>query len=309
VTEVTTREVEANGLRFAYLEAGEGPLVILLHGFPDNAWTWEFQLRALGNAGYRAVAPFLRGYPPTEIPVDGRYEAPVLANDLASLVCALSDDPAYVVGHDWGAVMAYAAMAFERECVARAVVLAGNHPQLFAGFFSSPELIQLNFHQWFFQLEGYAEAATRADELALIDHLWRFWSPHLDAREHVAQVKRETLAHDGAVEAALAYYRALLRLPASDPKAAEIFFARTRVPTLQIFGADDPIARPFESEDACFVAAHRSVRIGGAGHFVHQERPGPVIDLILAWLENRSTNGRESKKGDRHEQYQRRAPR
>jgi pimeloyl-ACP methyl ester carboxylesterase len=177
-------------------------------------------------------------------------------------------------------------------------------PQLFARLFDSPELIQQNFHQWFFQLEGYAEAATRADELALIDHLWHFWSPHLDAREHVARVKRDTLARDGAIEAALCYYRALLRLPASDPQAAEIFFAPTRVPTLQIFGAADPIARPFETEDACFVAPHHSVSMSGAGHFVHQERPEPMADLILAWLDNRSTDEPESQKGDRNDWYQ-----
>src|SRR3954451_22130917 len=91
--------IRANDLDFAYLEAGEGPLVLLLHGFPDDAWTWSHQLPALAAAGYRAVAPFLRGYAPPSIPADGRYDATALAGDVAALVEALGDGPAFVVGN------------------------------------------------------------------------------------------------------------------------------------------------------------------------------------------------------------------
>ena len=97
--------VEANGLTFRYLEEGEGPLVLLLHGFPDNAMTWDRVMPGLADAGYRAVAPFMRGYPPSEIPADGRYDAAALAGDVAALIDALNDGrPAFVMGHDWGAI-------------------------------------------------------------------------------------------------------------------------------------------------------------------------------------------------------------
>src|SRR5919112_1132686 len=95
--------VHANGIEFGYLEAGEGPLVLLLHGFPDDAHTWSAQMDGLAGAGYRAVAPFMRGYPPTGPAPDGRYDAEVLGADVAGLVEALGDgSPAFVVGHDWG---------------------------------------------------------------------------------------------------------------------------------------------------------------------------------------------------------------
>ena len=76
--------IHANGLRFAYLEQGDGPLVMLLHGFPDTAHTWSHQMQPLAAAGYRVVAPFLRGYPPTEIPIDGYYDKATLASDIAA---------------------------------------------------------------------------------------------------------------------------------------------------------------------------------------------------------------------------------
>ena len=81
--------IHANGLKFAYLEQGDGPLVMLLHGFPDTAHTWSHQMQALAAAGYRVVAPFLRGYPPTEIPSDGYYDKATLASDIAALIEAL----------------------------------------------------------------------------------------------------------------------------------------------------------------------------------------------------------------------------
>jgi pimeloyl-ACP methyl ester carboxylesterase len=299
---ITKGQLDANGLRFAFLEAGEGPVVVLLHGFPDNAWTWEAQLASLADAGYRAVAPFLRGYPPTAIPADGRYDAPTLAADLAGLVHALGGAPAHVVGHDWGAVMAYAGMAFEPEVVRRSVVLAVNHPQRFASLFSSPQLIHRNFHQWFFQLDGYAEAAARANDLALIDYLWRFWSPDLEDEVHLERVKRETLAEPGGVEAALSYYRALLTLPAVDQASAETLFQPVATPTLQIFGEADPLAQPTPGEEACFSGDHEQEILGGVGHFLQRERPEEVTSLILEWFDRRHAKAAEIGRGGRDDQ-------
>ena len=106
--------ITANGLQFSYLEAGpaNGPLALCLHGFPDSAHTWRYLLPELGNAGFHAVAPFLRGYAPTEIPTDGRYQVGALARDANALHEALGGkDDAVIIGHDWGALTAYAAVA------------------------------------------------------------------------------------------------------------------------------------------------------------------------------------------------------
>src|SRR5881396_3267060 len=112
--------VQANGITFTYLEEGEGRLVLLLHGFPDNAATWDRVMPSLVDAGYRTVAPFMRGYPPTAIPSDARYDAAALADDVAGLVDALSPgEPAFVVGHDWGAMATCSAVALQPDKIRR----------------------------------------------------------------------------------------------------------------------------------------------------------------------------------------------
>src|SRR3972149_3445828 len=108
--EFKSGSVRANGIGVHYLEAGTGPLVLCLHGFPDHARSFRFQLPALAKAGFRAVAPYLRGYAPTDVPANGPSQAAARARDAAALLDALSPgEPAYVFGHDWGALAAYGA--------------------------------------------------------------------------------------------------------------------------------------------------------------------------------------------------------
>src|SRR6188768_370834 len=102
------RYVEANGLRFAYLEEGEGPLVLLLHGFPDTARTWDSLRTRIAATGRRAVSPFMRGYHPTQIPVKDTHQE-TLGRDALALITALGHREAVIVGHDWGASAAYVA--------------------------------------------------------------------------------------------------------------------------------------------------------------------------------------------------------
>ena len=108
-SEFATGVVDANGLTFHYLEAGEGPTVLALHGFPDHARSYRHQLTALAKAGYRGVAPYMRGYAPTEIPDDGYFGIRTLAQDAVALADALSDEPIVLMGHDWGAAAAHTA--------------------------------------------------------------------------------------------------------------------------------------------------------------------------------------------------------
>src|SRR3984957_20217788 len=110
--------ITANGLAFAYFEAGpaDGPLALCLHGFPDSAHTWRFLLPELAAAGFHAVAPFLRGYAPTAIPADGCYQIGALVRDANALHAALGGgDDAVIIGHDWGALTAYGAVAHQPE--------------------------------------------------------------------------------------------------------------------------------------------------------------------------------------------------
>jgi pimeloyl-ACP methyl ester carboxylesterase len=284
--------VQANGIEFAFLEAGEGPLVLLLHGFPDNPWTWESQVQALSENGYRAVAPFMRGYPPTQAAPDGRYDVDALAADVDGLVRALGDRPAYVMGNDWGAIATYAAMALHPDAIRRAVVINVGHPATFLTTLLHPRQVHHIFHFWFFQLGEIASNAVRANDMAFVDYLWEYWSgPGHEDREHIARVKRETLAPDGAVEAGLAYYPALLNLLTTHPQIAERIQGRTSVPTLTIFGDADPPRALSEGEHVHFDAGYRFELVEGAGHFVHRERPEEVNRLVLEWLGSGDQDG------------------
>src|SRR6266404_3844551 len=118
----------ANGLRFGYYEDGAGPLVLLFHGFPDTPHTWCEAQAHLAVAGYRVVAPFMRGYPPTEAPTDGDYSSLKLGGDVLSLIEALGENRAIVIGHDWGAFAAYAAANLNPKRIRKLVTIAFPHP-------------------------------------------------------------------------------------------------------------------------------------------------------------------------------------
>ena len=148
-------KVAANGVRFVCLHAGDpsGPLALCLHGFPDTAHTWRHLLPRLAEAGYHAVAPFMRGYAPTEVPADGRYQSGVLGVDANALHEALGgDDRAVLVGHDWGAAGVYAAATLEpsrwRKVVAMSVPTANAVP---VAFLTQPQQLKLSWYMFFFQ--------------------------------------------------------------------------------------------------------------------------------------------------------------
>jgi pimeloyl-ACP methyl ester carboxylesterase len=281
--EIQEGTIEANGLRFAFLEAGDGPLVLLLHGFPDNAWTWERQIPALAYAGYRVVAPFLRGYPPTEIPQE-TFDTEDVAWDVIGLIKSFGEEPAHVVGHDWGALAAFNAAALDPTSVESAVAIGVGHPRTAIDIFKSPSQIHYSFHIWFFQLEGFAEFALRENNYALVDYLWSHWSSQPVDEEHLERVKR-TLAPPGAIEAALGYYRGLVRIPTQKPEFLATVTKPLKVPTLVVFGSDDPAQKISEGEEENYEGPYRRVLVEGAGHFVHREQPAEVTRILIDWIE------------------------
>lgn len=274
--------VEANGLRFAFLEAGSGPLVLLLHGFPDNAWTWDQQIPALARNGYRAVAPFLRGYPPTEIPSEP-FDTEEVARDVLALIKALGNGSAYVVGHDWGALATFNAAALDPTLITRATAIGVGHPKTAVEIFKSPLHLHYSFHIWLFQLEGFAEFALRANDNALIDYLWNHWSSQPVDGKHLTRVK-ETLRQPGAIEAALNYYRGLVKIPSQKPQFFERVTQPTKVPMLVLYGSDDPAQKISEGGTEYYEGPYRRVIVQRAGHFVHRERPGETTRLLLEWI-------------------------
>ena len=281
-------EITANGLRFAYLEQGEGPLVLLLHGFPDNAYSWEHQMPVLAEAGYRVVAPFLRGYPPTGIPTGGYFDLATLATDIKCLIEALNaGQPSYLVGQDWGAAISYAVLAAYPEWVERAVILAVPHPtEVRRTIRRSPKHALRSFHWFLFQLPWLPEALCRANNFVFIEFLWKLWSPAYDDRTHVAQIKR-MLAQPAAMEATLAYYRAMMNPNKADPALADIA-ARlgnpTTTPTRAVCGARDMRKEMLGRQQYLFDGPYEWGIVEGAGHFLHREKPAEVSASIIDWL-------------------------
>jgi pimeloyl-ACP methyl ester carboxylesterase len=274
--------VNANGLDFAYLEAGppDGPLALCLHGFPDSAPTWNALLTALGDAGFHAVAPWLRGYAPTQIPGDGAYGVGSLEDDANALHDALGgDERAVIVGHDWGAIATYgiavSAPAKWRRVVTMAVPPGG---ALGMGFLSYAQL-KRSWYMFFFQ-NALAETAVSMNDLAFIDGLWADWSPGFDGSAHLPAVK-DALRDPANLAAALGYYRAMWG-GSGQPGTA----GTPTQPVLYLHGRDDGcLGVELVDNAAMFLSADSRVEIlDDCGHFLQVEQPDLVNKLVVDWV-------------------------
>ena len=288
---ITEGQVEANGLTFGYLTAGEGPLALCLHGFPDSAWGWRHLLPELADAGFRAVAPFLRGYAPTEIPADGLYQSGAIASDAIALHEALGGDgDAVLIGHDWGALATYGAAAHAPERWKRVVVAAVPPPATVANAFFSYDQLQRSWYMFFFQ-SALADMAVPMNDLAFIDRLWADWSPgYADASEDLANVKN-CLRDPANLTAALGYYRATLGAGARSPEYDAVEAAGSAPltqPTLYLHGATDGCMGAELIDDTVLASLpHPDSQVeivADAGHFLQLEQPKTVNHLITTFL-------------------------
>lgn len=282
------RFIEANGLRHGYLSEGDGPLVLLLHGFPDHAPTLGHLMAALAESGYRAVAPYLRGYAPTDPAPDGCYMTCAAADDAAALIDALGGGRAHLVGHDWGAAVSYGVAARFPERVASLVTMALPHPAAFGAALLGGRYDQLrrSWYMFFFQMAGLAEAVVTADGFRFLDRLWADWSPGYRRPAAEKAALDATFSQPGVVQAALGWYRAALNPAHQDPSRAADQAAMAGpvpVPTLTVFGADDGCISPdlARGTEALFPGGLRLEVLERAGHFCHLERPEEVSRLVL----------------------------
>jgi pimeloyl-ACP methyl ester carboxylesterase len=285
---------EANGLHFRALTAGQGPLALLLHGFPDTPHTFSKLIPALADAGYLVVAPWMRGYAPTQVPADPFTPVAVLVQDAAGMVDALSGPlgagDAVVIGHDWGALAAYGAAVLCGPKVQRVVGCAVGHPAPFMqAMMTNYAQQKRSWYMFFFQLP-LADIAVPQNDFAFLERLWREWSPGFEPpKELLAQV-RASLSAPGALETALGYYRATFSaapLPAALAEIQDrILSTPIESPTLYLHGERDGCigAELVQGMEAFFTGGFEAHVIPDVGHFLHLEAPEEVNRRILNFL-------------------------
>lgn len=281
----------ANGrLQFTATAMGSGPLVILIHGFPDTRASFAAQLPALAAAGFRAVAVSIRGYEPASQPADGDYRVTALANDVIAWIDALGDSRAHLIGHDWGATIAFAATALAPERIASLSVLAVPHPARFAEAYLADPAQQARSAYILDFMAPDADATITAKDSAYLDQLWRAWSPGWRFGAEDITPMRRAMTQPGVATAALSYYRQALDTASDAGMAAQALMAGPfAVPTLGMTGDEDCCisADVFEAamQPTDFPAGLRVERINGAGHFLHREAPDLVNTLLIDWLQ------------------------
>lgn len=291
MTELSQRHLTANGVDFALLETGSpsGPLALCLHGFPDTPWGFEPLLHALADAGFHAVAPFMRGYAPTEVPADGRYQTGVLAADALALHDALGGSgDAVLVGHDWGALGGYGAAGADPDRWARVAFAAVPPAAISSTFLFDYDHLKQRFWYQFFLCNPLADFVVPMNDLEFIERLWADWSPGFDGTTPVGRVK-EAIGEPANLNAAITYYRHTLGLVDQDPALAELqdlCFAVPPQPMLYLHGVDDGCMPCPEASAVAALLPEGSevVLVDDAGHFLQYEQPTRFADAIVAFV-------------------------
>jgi pimeloyl-ACP methyl ester carboxylesterase len=284
----THREGRVNGIRLHWVEQGEGPLVVLLHGFPEFWYAWRHQIPALAAAGFRAVAPDLRGYNLSDKPRGvSAYRIEALLSDLDGLITRLGEGPgkarAHVVGHDWGGAIAWYAPLFHPERLLSLTLLNAPHPLAFRRELrSSAAQRKKSSYVFLFQLPWLPERRIRARNYAILGKMLRRdpVTPGAFSDDDI-RLYTEALSRPGALTAAVNYYRAALRFP---PRAR----GRTwpaGLKTLLVWGERDRYLGPglLEGLDR-WVPNLTVVRIPEASHWVQNDAPERVNELLIRFL-------------------------
>ena len=263
--------IEVDGVGLEVSSVGTGPAVLLLHGFPDTHELWRHQVPALHAAGFRTIAPDLRGFGASDKP--GSYGVGAHVGDMVGLLDRLEVSVAHVVGHDWGAGIGWVLAALAPDRVRSLAALSVGHPTAFArGGLGQREK---SWYMLLFQFEGVAEQWLSADDFANL----REWSGHPDADAVVAR-----LASPEALTAALGIYRA--SVPPSSFVAPPPSLPPVTAPTLGVWSSGDRflLEGPMVASEAYVAGPWTYARVEDAGHWMQLDRPSAVNELLVDFL-------------------------
>ncbi|WP_049890377.1 alpha/beta fold hydrolase [Natronorubrum sulfidifaciens] len=279
--ESTVRHV--NGVELHVVEAGDddGPLVVLLHGFPEYWYGWHRHLEALVDAGYRVLVPDQRGYNRSEKPTGVRaYRIQECSRDIAALISSTGRDQAHVVGHDWGGMVAWDLALREPSVIDRLGIVNAPHPTVFRQHLrSSPEQLRRSWYVFWFQLPWLPERTLRVGDYRLLESALRGTAAPGAFSEQDLEQYRAAWHADGALTGMLNWYRAAARYPPTPPRK------RVETPTLLVWGEDDTALTPalaIDSDLRC--STSRLELLPETSHWVQHERPERLSDLLLEWL-------------------------
>jgi pimeloyl-ACP methyl ester carboxylesterase len=281
--ELEDRFVTVDGVRLHYVEAGEGPLVVLLHGFPEFWWSWRRQIPALAAAGFRVVAVDQRGYAQSDRPPHWRdYRMERLAADVAGLIEALGEERAHVIGHDWGAAVAWAVATLHPERVERVAILNVPHPERMEhALRTSPRQVLHSWYMFFFQIPWLPERLMRLGGRRTLERAYADARPGAFTAEDLARYEQALLG-PGGLKGPIDYYRAALRRTPSSNRA---LYRPIPAPVLVIWGEQDRfLGAGLADPDPRLVPDVRVVRLPQASHWVQHDEPAEVNRLLLEFL-------------------------
>jgi epoxide hydrolase 4 len=274
-TELREGYADVGDVKLHYVEAGDGPLIVLLHGFPEFWFGWRLQIAPLAAAGFRVVAPDTRGYNLSSRPGDvAAYTADKLATDIRGLIRELGAESAMLVGHDWGGSIAWTMAMNHPEVVDRLAILDAAHPRRLNEGLRHPSQLRRSWYFFFFQPPGLPERIVRARH-------WRFFRNFLrDARPAYTkdEIDRyvEAWSQPGAATGMINYYRAAVRKQSPEIRPIS-------APTLVIWGQRDRYLGPHLAEPHHDDVPNldRVERLPDASHWIHHDEPERVTQLLI----------------------------
>ena len=265
--------VDAGGVGIEYQVTGQGRPVVLLHGFPDSGRLWRHQVPALAGAGFQVIVPDLRGYGRSDKPeAVEAYSMPFLAEDVMAVLADLQIARAHVVGHDWGAGLAWALASLAPDSVDHLVVLSVGHP---VTFFRTLEQCQKSWYMLLFQFPGVAERYITEDNWAN----FRSWAAHPDADQVIAELEA-----GGSLTPGLNWYRA--NVPPESWAGPPLQLPPVSAPTMGIWSTGDPALTEVQMTDSAdnMAGPWRYERLDGPGHWMQLEAPDQINALLLDFL-------------------------